>query len=1369
MELPDHQSESITTPTVTTAPGAVPPSSFFIVGIGASAGGLEALETFFDHMSPHSGLAFVVIQHLSPDFKSLMDELLARHTSIPIFRVEDGMEVRPNAIYLIPPKKEMIISGGRLLLSDKAPGQSLSLPIDTFFRSLARDVGSNAVAVVLSGTGSDGSRGIRDVNEAGGFVLAQNEETAKFDGMPRAAADTGAVHCVLAPEAIPAAILAFVEHRLRGGEGQPMVSPGDDGMAAIFRILRDQYGIDFSHYKPSTVTRRIDRRLQLNQSVGLDDYIARLRHDPAELNSLYRDLLIGVTKFFRDQEAFARLESDVIPQLVAKAAVQDELRIWVAGCATGEEPYSLAILFHERLTALGRPLNLKVFATDVHRASLDVASTGIYPEANLSEVSSARLDRYFQRQGALFQVSPELRKLIVFAPHNIIKDAPFTKLDLISCRNLLIYLQPAAQRKVISLFHFGLRPGGVLVLGPSESPGEMNDEFEVIDPHWKVYRKRRNLGLPPDMRMPLASGVAEFRRASAVHTPAGGMIDSQLMRAYDALLSEFVPPSFLVNDRRQILHVFGGAGKYLAVRDGRPTADILDLVDRELKLALAGAVQRAAKDGEPVVYTGIRVPDGDGESQVRLSVRPLPSRSGETGMMLISIEPMVVTARPVEAGLPIDLDEQSRERLVALEAELRYTKENLQATVEEMETSNEELQATNEELVASNEELQSTNEELHSVNEELYSVNAEYQRKIDELTEMTDDMENLFRATDVGTIFLDKDLRIRKFTPKIAELFEILPQDVGRRVDTFSHHLAHKDLATDLRSVLETGARVEKQVQDNRGHWLLLRILPYQARDTTEGIVLTVVDINSLKETENRLRLMSKVFMDAADAIIIEDLGGRIVGLNAEAERIYGYAREELLGQPSEVLLPPEQLRLAQDLRQRCRNAEPLRNVEMSRRTKSGTLLPSLLTFSLLTDELQFPVAIASIAKDISDQKRAEKEAYRYALELEQANRVLTENIDQRRRAEDEAFEAVRRRDQFLAMLSHELRNPLGAILNAVQLLGRAAAETTEADEARRVIGRQAEQMARLLADLLDVSRVTQGKIEIRREVVDLSGLVGSVLEVARPMIEARQQELVVNVDPGAIPVRGDAARLQQIQINLMANASKYTPCGGRICLSLGRSGSDAVIRIEDDGEGIPPEMIDRIFDIFVQSKSTIDRSEGGMGVGLTLVRSLVHLHGGTVQAESAGPGCGSTFTVRLPLVEAARGTPEPEPDAPAGGARILIVEDNADSRKMLQALLELEGYRVVSAGDGLTALEIIGQQAFDLALVDIGLPGIDGYELARRVRQMGVSLRLVALTGYGRPSDREAALSAGFDDHAAKPLAHADLMRVLASIRPRQ
>lgn len=1347
----------------------------YVVGIGASAGGLESLERFFKNMPADSGLAFVVIQHLSPDFKSLMDELLARHTKMRIHRVEDGMEVQANSIYLIPPKKEMIISGGRLLLTDKDPDQDLSLPIDHFFRSLAQDVGGCAVAIVLSGTGSDGSRGIMDIHTAGGMVIAQTEESAKFDGMPKSARDTGIVDHVLSPEEMPPALLEHLaqsKQEDRCSEAPEAEDAADlEGYDAIFKLLRDEYGIDFSYYKPNTVIRRIERRLSMNQSTHLDDYVDQLRIDPHELNALYKDLLIGVTRFFRDREAYERIERDILPDLIAKAKPEQELRIWVAGCATGEEPYSLAILLHERFKQLDRPLNLKIFASDVHQSSLEFASAAIYEEEALAKVSPERLSRYFVRRGDRYQVSNELRQLVVFARHNVMKDAPFTKLDFISCRNLLIYFQPPAQKKALSLFHFGLKTRAVLFLGPSETLGELSSEFEPLDEHWKIYRKRRDIRLPADMRIPLSAPMGTFRPATTLTTHAG--FDASLMSTYDRLLEEFMPAGLLVTDNRHLVHTFGDAGRFLRHHSGRPTTDILDLLEGDLKMALAGAIQRASKEQTPVIYHGIRVTMPSGEEQLKLSVKPLLNRHGNLTHLFISLESLGVAVARDRTAAEMDVDEASKEHLDSLETELRYTRENLQATIEELETSNEELQASNEELVASNEELQSTNEELHSVNEELYTVNAEYQKKIVELTELTDDMDNLLRSTDIGTIFLDRSLCIRKFTPQIGRAFDLLPQDVGRRIDSFSHNIRYPDLIADVLKVVETSVSIEKEVQDREGNWFFLRVLPYRSRSKLEGVVLTLIDVSTLKGTEARLQQMSAIVESSDDAIVGTDLDGRITTWNRGAAILFGYESEEVVGRDASLL---ELERHDADGEHALRVAHArtiagkLRDhpIELRSRRQDGVSMVILCSFSPIREQSGTVIGVSIIARDISLRKQAEQDSERYAKELESINAQLREEIVRRQNAESEARDAVEKRDHFLAMLSHELRNPLAAVLNSASILQWDHLDKETVDEARGAIARQSKQMARLLDDLLDVSRITRGKIGIRRKMVDLAQTSRDAVEAVQPALEGRDLHLYVELPNEPLPVKGDATRLQQIQVNLLTNAIKYTPPGGEISLLAEREGSKVVVRVRDTGIGIPPAMHDRIFDLFVQVDDAPGKTETGMGVGLTLVQTLVRLHGGEIEIESNGVGEGCEFIVRFPLateeVPQENGRPNAEPNLT--GLRVVLVEDREDIRLVTGKLLRAFGCEVTAAENGMKGIAAVASSGPDVALIDIGLPDLSGYDVAQQIRELsnGANVKLLALTGFGQPDDRERALAAGFDEHLVKPLEYQALLKAIRS-----
>jgi len=1318
-------------------PDSALPGPAHVVGIGASAGGLEALERFFDNLPQGTGMAFVVVQHLSPDFKSLMDELLARHTALPIHLVEDGMLVEADHVYLIPPKKEMIISGGRLLLSERDRQQELTLPIDVFFRSLAQDCGPRAIAIVLSGGGSDGSRGVRAIHEAGGLVIVQDDESAQFSGMPRTARDAGVAQWVLRPEEMPKIIC---EHARQYGLPVSIIEqPAPTGFDAVYRMLQTEFGIDFTHYKPSTVTRRIERRLRLARTENIEVYVERLKREREELDTLYRDLLIGVTRFFRNEEAFELLEKKVLPALVKQRPAGAPLRIWVAGCATGEEAYSIAILCHELASRVG-DLQVKIFATDVHRGSLEIAARGVYGQEAFANVSSDRLERYFWRRGKTYQVVPDLRQMIVFAPHDVIRDAPFTRVDLISCRNLLIYLQPAAQQKVLSLFHFALNRGGLVFLGPSETLGLLSHDFETVDRHWHFYRKFSDVRMPVDTR--LASGrIDTVRGAPPASIPRASL--PGLLGTYDALLEDFMPPSLLVSERGDVVHSFGGASKFLKLRDGRPGLDVRDVLDDELKVVVVGGLQRALKSDSAIVFRGIRLEGPDGPEH-KVTIRKVRSKGTNVVHLLVSFEEQegVTVAR---SETELDLRQVSRDQIGQLENELAVTKENLQAAIEELETSNEELQAANEELLASNEELQSTNEELQSVNEELYTVNAEYQRKIGELTELTNDMDNLLSSTDVGTVFLDRQLRVRRFTPQSADAFNLLPQDVGRSIQTFASNIDHRDLVADLQKVLETRQPIEREVRDRQGHAFFMRLLPYRAKGRVDGVVLTMIDVSGLRAAEDALfherYLLNSLLQTTPDAIYFKDMRGRFIRTNhSMAARLGIEDPKETIGKtPFELGAGDPVLDLHAADEAVLRAGQPQRYV-LERRQRGDDVAWDIVTRLPLHDREGKIVGLFGILRDVTEQKLAEEKIQ----------------------------EAVRRRDQFLAMLSHELRNPLGAVVTATALLSDPKAKAEGSQKLISILQRQSAQMARLLDDLLEASRVTQNKIELRKKIVDVRAVARDAADAVRALMDAREIRFSIEVDERPLWVHGDPARLQQIQVNLLNNAAKYTSRGGQVKLIVRPDGDSALVRVVDDGAGIAKDMLENVFDLFVQSKRTLDRSEGGIGVGLTLVRSLVTMHDGEVVAESDGVGKGSTMTVRLPLAKG--DTPEDHErtreraKALPTRARVVVVEDNVDSCTMLCELLSLADFQCESANDGQAGLELITSTRPHAAIVDVGLPELDGFEVAKHLRDNPATrdMFLIALTGYGQPADRTRALESGFDEHIVKPVRPDHLLRIL-------
>ena len=847
-----------------------------VVGIGASAGGLKAIEAFFEAMPTDTSLAFVLVQHLSPDHKSMMQEILSKRTPLQVIRAEQGMKVAANCVYLIPPRKNLTIFHNELVLSEQDHNHGLNLPIDVFLRSLADDLGPKAIAIILSGTGSDGMRGIRAVKETGGLVLVQDEESADFDGMPRAAISTGLADFILPPEEMPQQLLAYLNHPLAVSDGTSGILLSDeDNLTRIFSILRDKTKVDFTFYKPSTVVRRIERRMTVNQVNDLGEYTAFLERSPHEVNTLHRELLIGVTNFFRDSGAWEYLETKVLPELFANCN-DDLLRVWVPGCSTGEEAYSLAIMLEEyRVNNNHENMKIKVFATDIDRDSILFASNGIYPESIAADIDGPLLAKYFMARGETFQVSRQIRESIVFAQHNLIRDPPFTRISFVSCRNLLIYLQQVLQTKVISLFNFSLLAGGILFLGTSETTGECSDLFEALHHKWKVFRSKGIKRLPRDPNESIISTPQDLRgrfvrlREGVIRDLRPYQEERMLDRFLQGMTQRDFPLTLLVNESEELLYVVGNAEGYLRLPSGKQQSLVTRLVVEELSIPISTALQKVQSGAGEVSVTNISLQGPKFRKSVSMHVSLLPQRRGQAPLFAIQFTELDKKSNEEvqDTVVTYDLDVQARQRINDLEQELQFVKENLQATIEELETSNEELQATNEELLSSNEELQSTNEELQSVNEELYTVNAELQSKIVELTELNNDMDNLLRATSIPTLFIDENFEVRKFTPDATAVFNILEQDVCRPLNHITHRVIDEDLHGIVRGVLDTEKAITKEVTTEDGGWFLMRVLPYRiGRGLSSGIVMTFVDISqqkqsqfALSEGEGRLRALARL------------------------------------------------------------------------------------------------------------------------------------------------------------------------------------------------------------------------------------------------------------------------------------------------------------------------------------------------------------------------------------------------------------------------------------------------------------------------------------------------------------------------------
>ncbi|MBM6927111.1 chemotaxis protein CheB [Pseudoflavonifractor phocaeensis] len=824
-------------------------SSSIVIGIGASAGGLEALQQFFSYMPPNSGLSFVVVQHLSPDYKSLMADILGKHTEMSVCQAENRMAVEPDTVYLIPPKKYMTIKDGRLILSE-APG-SLNHPIDAFFASLAAEKREHSIAVVLSGTGSDGTNGVKMVKEHGGLVIAQAPESAKFDGMPRSVINTGLADFVLSPEEIAEEILNFSNTPvlLRPLRGDSLLTDDDslfseeETLSHIYTILKNASGIDFTYYKRSTILRRIERRMLVTHTSSLPEFARLLGDSQEEVNTLVKEILIGVTNFFRDPAFFEKLKYNAIYKIVERAKEDEPIRVWSAGCSTGEEAYSIAILFQEVMDELQVKRDVKIFATDVDSRAIEQAGKGIFSENIIDDVTPDRLAKFFLKVGDQYHISKSIRRMIVFATHNMFSDPPFGKLDLISCRNVMIYFQPVMRRGLFAIFHSALKNGGFLFLGKSETAGEYVNLFKPVCSAEKIYLHKAE-GKVEDLAPPTFS-IPNIQNISLknIHAGMSQNSESAVESRYTRFLERYLPASVVLSENDTVLHFFGSYSDYLTLAPGKATLNFFQMLCKDLSLVASTAVSRCRTEHTAITYTDIAVDTPSGRKVINLLVEPIPGQEGDDELVSVLF---LESGAPEEAGGVVekyDLDATAARRISDLEREFQVSQNDLRSTIQRLETVNGELQAANEELLTANEELQSSTEELQSVNEELYTVNTEHQLKLDELTTMTNDLSNFLSSTMIGILFVDGDLNIRKFTEYVGREFQLMEHDVGRPIQIFAHSFPDEAIESDCRTVLRDLVSIDREVTAMNGRFYTLRIAPYRTTENSiRGLVITIID-----------------------------------------------------------------------------------------------------------------------------------------------------------------------------------------------------------------------------------------------------------------------------------------------------------------------------------------------------------------------------------------------------------------------------------------------------------------------------------------------------------------------------------------------
>jgi two-component system CheB/CheR fusion protein len=1378
-------------------PGSTP-SELTVVGIGASAGGLDALKELFSAFPAASSIAFVVIQHLDPDRPSHMADILGKLSSLRVLVAEERSPVEGGTIYTLPPGHFLVIRDGLLHLVEPFQDHGTRMPINLFFSSLAADKRERAIGVVLSGNGSDGTEGLQAVRAAGGMAMVQAPETAGYDAMPRSAIATDLADYILSPKEMPQAILTYSQHAFPAEQDEPASADQSDGteVEAVLDLMLAQTKSDFRHYKKGTIRRRIERRMGLRQLRTVGEYLRLLKGSSQELAELAKDMLIGVTQFFREPDAFEALRTHVLTPLVQSKDGDGCLRIWVPGCATGEEAYSIAMLAQEEVYGARKSCRVQVFASDIDGDALHLARMGVYSKNIEADVSSQRLERFFTKKDAAYQVNKQLRESVVFTTQNVLADPPFSKLDLISCRNLLIYLEPEAQKRVIELFAFALNAGGYLFLGKADNIGGQEGLFETVARRWHIYGRSR-VPAPPTATSDTSPQKASKRDA-----------DKSLPETLDlahltelhqrVLLAHFDAATVLITPQGEIVHFFGPTHKYLKHPTGQANLNLLTMASERLAARLRGAIQKAAQEKQIVTLEEVEYEGAVGASTATVTITPIVSRKMRSELLAIIFE----EARPREPAVPppasLGRDSQDTSALARLEYELRVAREEHLAAIEELETANAEIRVANEEALSVNEELQSTNEELEtskeelqSINEEMNTVNSQLAEKIEEVTEANNDLANVLNSSDLATIVVDRELQIRRFSPPAVELVNLLPSDVGRPISHIAHNLVEVDIPAACMKVMANLTTIENEVLARDGKWFLMRVMPYRTLDDRiEGVVVSFANVTRLKQAELEME-KARVFAESTvnsvrHALVVLDADLRVVSANpsfyrlfktipcdAEGRPIYDVGRGQWdvsgLRQLLEEIIPGnkqfEGVEVEQDLDGHGQRVLVLD----ARRIDQPNHLPSLILVAI---------------EDITDRRRAEAEIARLNQDLQRKVAELEKTQQHLQEARELAEAANLAKSSFLANMSHELRTPMNAILGMTDVaLGEELPPMVR--DCLQTARESADVLLELLNEVLDLSRIESGKLVLEDTPFNLREMLVAVMKLFHVRAREKGLELAYDV-PGEIPwLVGDPLRLRQILVNLLGNAIKFTE-RGEVAVRVkvvSQTPEEAVLvfAVSDTGIGISQEDQQRVFVPFTQADASTTRRYGGTGLGLAIARNLAAMMHGELCLESElGRGSTFYFTVRLGI--------HTEPQEPArkryGLARsegcprigslprtlsILLAEDNPSNQKVAQYVLSKQGHMVEIVENGERAVELVKQRSFDVVLMDVQMPGMDGFEATAAIRALPdrdkAKVPIIAMTAHAMKSDEERCLAAGMDAYLSKPISVDELVGKLAEV----
>lgn len=1203
------------------------PSQNFVIGIGASAGGMEAIHELFDNMPAKTDFTFVIVQHLSSDYKSLMPELLSRHTSMQVFVAENNMPLEPNSIYLIPNKYMMTVKGKKLQLHDKLSNHHPNNAVDIFFESLATEYKEQAVAVILSGTGTDGTKGLEFIKNNGGTVVVQDPMSAKFDGMPNSALSTGYADIILTPEMIPEELIDYLAQAPLIKSFNEQNQKEEYVLHGILEAIKDASGYDFRDYKKPTIQRRLAKRMNELHMKSMHNYLAFLNSNPEEVKIICQDFLIRVTKFFRDRDAFEQMKISVLPHVIKKNE-NEPVKVWVAACSTGEEAYSMAMLLHDFIEKNGKNApNVKIFATDIDSEALEIASRGIYDDKISEDVPVEFLSKYFVKEGDKYKISNTIRKMVVFAHHDIIKDPPFSKLDIVSCRNMLIYMSTNLQKIIMKAFHFALNIDGFLILGPSENIGTLKDAVVEIDRKWKIYRCviKPSQGEYTSFISPLTNG--NFARNIGAGKPKAKNALNHISDLFkETLLEEHNYAGFFIDQEFEVKQATGHFKKFINFPEGSFNFNLLKMVHPDLSSALSISVRKAIKINERVFTQNVKIYSENERKVINIIVKPYLNQKNYLQPFLFVVLHEINDNGTPNAFVPRPAETDS-EQMAEMERELRETRENLQSLLEEVESANEELQTSNEEIISSNEELQSTNEELQSLNEELHTVNAEHQQKIKELVELNEDLNNYFRNTDIGQVIIDKKLLIRKFSPAATKQINLIESDIGRSIIDISNNFKNLDFINDIKKVLSSGQPIEKEVEMGNESVFLMKLNPYLRFDKSiDGVVISFVDISQIKQLTSILKAVFNSSPSGITAkLAIRNESNEIIDFeylmaNTMASRTMNINDTEIIGKRMLEEFPHMEKQYFD------------RYVAVVNTGKSDKF-----EFRSPDNDRWFEIVcvkmqdgIVTTFTDITEKKKSADLLLKGYEDLKATSEKLQTTNEQLETSNMDLY-------QFASIASHDLKEPLRKIQAFGNLLEdkiRDKIDNNEKNYLDKIIKASA-RMQNLIEDVLTFSRLSNTDLPLTR--TNITEVVKTVVDDLEIAIQNKAAVVQIDELPVIEVVR---PQMQQLFHNLIANALKFNESKPPI-ISIKEDELPEnlqkelavnpdefhVISVSDNGIGFEKNFQEKIFKMFQRLNPT---TYSGTGIGLAICKKITENHGGLIYADSE-LNKGSKFYIMLP------------------------------------------------------------------------------------------------------------------------------------------